>query len=85
MKLKNSSKIKQKFNNKLNPKMNKKFNPKKSLRLKLSVTMIMAVISIIIICWGINKLFLKSVYEKSKLVAVEEAYKFINNKLFSNS
>ena len=55
------------------------FDVRQSLRIRLSLTMICAVLIIIVLCWGINKVFLQRVYEKTKLEAVEEAYEFINS------
>jgi len=78
--LNSNSKYNDKGNTKYKDVKGIKINLKKSLRLRLSLIMIASVVCIIILCWVINKLFLQGVYEKSKLQAVEEAYKFIDEK-----
>ncbi len=51
-----------------------------SLRLRMTLIMTITVIAIIVLCWVINRLFLQSFYENTKLNAIEEAYKFVNSK-----
>ena len=51
-----------------------------SLRLRMTLIMTLTVIAIIVLCWVINRLFLQSFYENTKLNAIEEAYKFVNSK-----
>ena len=51
-----------------------------SLRLRMTLIMTLTVITIIVSCWVINRLFLQSFYENTKLNAIEEAYKFVNSK-----
>ena len=38
-----------------------------SLRLRMTLIMTITVIAIIVLCWGINRLFLQSFYENTKL------------------
>ena len=70
-------------NNKNESKRKYNFNIRQSLRLRLALTMIVAVATIIVLCWGINLIFLQTIYEKTKVNAVEDAYKFINSKFTS--
>lgn len=51
-----------------------------SLRLRMTLIMTLTVITIIVLCWVINRLFLQSFYENTKLNALEEAYRFVNSK-----
>ena len=77
----NKKNIKEKIKSKYKDKY--QFNIRQSLRLRLALTMIVAVAAIIVLCWVINLIFLQTIYEKTKVNAVEEAYNFINSKFTS--
>lgn len=58
---------------------------KHSLRLKITLILTVSLASTILLCWVINKSFLSTYYQHSKIKSLDAAYYEINNALDENS